>query len=70
MTDDELIRLVVESNARSIQAMQAMIEQRTTDRPNQEARAIEHELLIARLEDLAVRLHVVIPIKRDRKSVV
>lgn len=64
MTDDELIRLVVESNARSIQAMQAMIEQRTTDRPNQEARAIEHELLIARLEDLAVRLHVVIPIKR------
>ena len=52
MTDDEL-RLVVESNARSIQAM---IEQRTTDRLNQEARAIEHEQRIARLEDLAVRL--------------
>lgn len=45
MTDEEL-RLVVESNARSIQAM---IEQRVTDR-------LEHEQRIARLEDLAVRL--------------
>ena len=52
MTDEEL-RLVVESNARSIQAM---IEQRTTDRLDQEARAVQHEQRIARLEDVIVRL--------------
>lgn len=52
MTDEEL-RLVVESNARAIQAM---IEQRVTDRLDQEARAIQHEQRIASLEDLTVRL--------------
>ena len=45
MTDEELKQLV-ESNSRAIQAM---IEQRVTDR-------LEHEERIARLEELALRL--------------
>lgn len=45
MTDEELKQLV-ESNARAIQAM---VEQRVTDK-------LEHEQRIARLEDLALRL--------------
>ena len=45
MTDEELKQLV-ESNSRAIQAM---IEQRVTDK-------LEHEERIARLEELALRL--------------
>ena len=45
MTDEELKQLV-ESNSRAIQAM---IEQRVTDR-------LEHEERITRLEELALRL--------------
>ena len=66
MTDEEL-KLLVQSNALAIsglsqridsnsRAIEAMIEQRATDRLNQEARAIEHEQRIARLEDLAASL--------------
>lgn len=52
MTDEEL-RLVVESNARAIQAM---IEQRVTDRLIHDERMTQLQNTITRLDDTVVRL--------------